>query len=78
MARITIEDCLEKIPNRFHLVLIAAKRARQLSLGGAEPVVSWESDKSTVVALREVAVGYLGVDSPKATDDEVSESELSS
>jgi DNA-directed RNA polymerase subunit omega len=78
MARITIEDCLEKIPNRFHLVLIAAKRARQLSLGGAEPIVSWENDKSTVIALREVAAGYLETDSPKTTDDEVSESEVSS
>ncbi len=57
MARITVEDCLEKVENRFQLVLIAAKRARQLALGGAEPVVAWENDKPTVVALREVAVG---------------------
>lgn len=59
MARITIEDCLKKVGNRFQLVLLAAKRARQLSLGGAEATVSWENDKPTVVALREVAEGNL-------------------
>ena len=57
MARITIEDCLKKVKNRFHLVLFAAKRARQLALGGAEPTVPWENDKATVVALREIAAG---------------------
>jgi DNA-directed RNA polymerase subunit omega len=57
MARITIEDCLGKvgIENRFQLVLVAAKRARQLALGSAEPTVPWENDKCTVVALREIA-----------------------
>lgn len=55
MARITVEDCLQQVKNRFQLVLIAAKRARQLSLGGAEPTVPWERDKPTVVALRELA-----------------------
>lgn len=58
MARITVEDCVEKIPNLFQLVLIAAKRARQLA-NGAEPMVDWENDKPTVVALREVAEGYV-------------------
>lgn len=58
MARITIEDCLGNVENRFHLVLIAAKRARQLALGGCEATVPWENDKPTVVALREVAAGY--------------------
>ena len=51
MARITVEDCAEKIPNMFHLVLVAAKRARQLA-NGAQPTVDWENDKPTVVALR--------------------------
>ncbi len=60
MARITVEDCLKKIPNRFHLVLIASKRARQLAMGAAEPAVPWENDKPTVVALREAAQGFLG------------------
>jgi DNA-directed RNA polymerase subunit omega len=58
MARITVEDCLEKIPNLFQLVLVAAKRARQLA-NGAHPMVDWENDKSTVVALREIAEGYI-------------------
>ncbi len=58
MARITVEDCSEKIPNMFQLVLVASKRARQLA-NGAEPMVDWENDKPTVVALREVAEGYI-------------------
>ncbi len=58
MARITVEDCSEKIPNMFQLVLVAAKRARQLA-NGAEPMVDWENDKPTVVALREIAEGYV-------------------
>ncbi len=58
MARITVEDCVERIPNMFQLVLIAAKRARQLA-NGAEPMVDWENDKPTVVALREIAEGYI-------------------
>ncbi len=56
MARITVEDCLEHVDNRFQLVLVAAKRARQIALG-AEPKVPWENDKPTVVALREIAAG---------------------
>jgi DNA-directed RNA polymerase subunit omega len=58
MARITVEDCLEKVPNLFHLVLVAAKRARQLA-NGAHAMVDWENDKPTVVALREIADGYI-------------------
>ena len=58
MARITIEDCSENIPNKFQLVLVAAKRARQLA-NGAEPMVEWENDKPTVIALREIAAGYI-------------------
>jgi DNA-directed RNA polymerase subunit omega len=58
MARITVEDCVANIPNKFQLVLVAAKRARQLA-NGAQPMVEWENDKPTVVALREVAEGYI-------------------
>ena len=58
MARITVEDCSEKIPNMFQLVLVAAKRARQLA-NGAEAMVPWEDDKPTVVALREIADGFV-------------------
>lgn len=59
MARITVEDCLEKVENRFHLVLVATKRARQLAMGSAEALIPWENDKATVVALREIAGGLL-------------------
>ncbi len=59
MARITVEDCLGKVRNRFHLVMLASKRARQLMLSGEEPMVAWENDKPTVVALREIAAGLI-------------------
>ncbi len=58
MARVTIVDCLENVDNRFQLVLAAAKRARQISLG-AEPLVALENDKPTVLALREIASGKV-------------------
>jgi DNA-directed RNA polymerase subunit omega len=61
MARITVEDCLEHVDNRFNLVLLATKRARQLA-NGVEPLVPWENDKPTVVALREIAEGLITVD----------------
>jgi DNA-directed RNA polymerase subunit omega len=54
MARVTVEDCIDKVPNRFDLVLLSGYRARQLS-GGAEPVVDRDRDKNPVVALREIA-----------------------
>jgi DNA-directed RNA polymerase subunit omega len=53
MARVTVEDCLENVSSRFELVLLASKRARQL-VAGKEPMVEWENDKPTVVALREI------------------------
>lgn len=59
MARVTVEDCLDYVENRFELVILATKRARQLSLTGIEPTVPWENDKSTVVALREIAEGHI-------------------
>ena len=58
MARITIEDCLDNIDNRFDLVLTATKRARQIA-NGAEPMVQEENDKPTVIALREIAEGHV-------------------
>lgn len=66
MARITVEECLSKVDNRFELVLVAAKRARQLATGGKEPLVQHESDKPTVVALREIEEGLIG---PNSFDD---------
>jgi DNA-directed RNA polymerase subunit omega len=59
MARITVQDCLEQVDNRFELVLAAARRARQVSLG-AEPRLPRENDKPTVIALREFAAGNVG------------------
>lgn len=59
MARITVEDCLDKVDNRFQLVMMTAKRARQLQTGGKEPLVSEDNDKPTVIALREVAEGLI-------------------
>ncbi len=61
MARVTVEDCLENVDNRFELVLLAAKRARQLDQG-QDPLIDWETDKSTVVALREIAEGLVSRD----------------
>lgn len=58
MARITVEDCLTHVDNRFDLVLLASRRARQL-VNGVDPLVPWENDKATVVALREIAEGLI-------------------
>lgn len=60
MARVTVEDCEALIGNRFEMVLAAAKRARQI-YNGSEPTVEWENDKPTVVALREIAEGNIGI-----------------
>lgn len=68
MARITVEDCLNKLDNRFNLVLLAARRARQLA-NGHEPRVPWENDKPTVVALREIAADTLNLDTLRNTKD---------
>jgi len=61
MARVTVEDCIEVINNRFEMVLSAARRSRQL-LNGAEPNLEWENDKPTVMALREIAEGIITKD----------------
>jgi DNA-directed RNA polymerase subunit omega len=62
MARITVEDCLEHVDNRFDLVLLAARRARQIAQG-ADPLVPAENDKPTVIALREIAANLISVNS---------------
>jgi DNA-directed RNA polymerase subunit omega len=59
MARITVEDCLVRIPNQFDLTLVAAKRARQLARG-ADAHLPWGNHKSTVLSLREIAEGHIG------------------
>lgn len=73
MARITVEDCLENVDNRFQLVLVATKRARQIT-NGADPLVPEDNDKPTVIALREIAEGLIG---PAILDEEDIPPELS-
>lgn len=59
MARVTVEDCLQNVDNRFELVMLATRRARQMREFGAEPMVPEENDKPTVIALREIADGLV-------------------
>ncbi len=59
MARLTVQDAVEKIGNRFDLVLVAARRARQMQVGGKDPLVPEENDKTTVIALREIEEGLI-------------------
>ena len=85
MARVTVEDCLENVENRFELVMVSSKRARQLANEGKEAMVPLEDDKPTVLALREIADGFVNADillEPKidhsealslATEDEFSQ-----
>lgn len=62
MARVTVEDCLEHVDNRFELVMVSSKRARQIATGGKDPLVPLENDKPTVLALREIAAGLVTAD----------------
>ncbi|MEJ2693960.1 MAG: DNA-directed RNA polymerase subunit omega [Candidatus Thiodiazotropha sp.] len=71
MARVTVEDCMDYVDNRFDLVLLATKRARQLA-NGVEPLLPWDNDKPTVMALREIADGLIthqDVDERPAEDE---------
>lgn len=76
MARVTVEDCLENVANRFELVMVASKRARQMATGGKDPLVQEESDKPTVIALREIAEGLVGPDILTREDEMEAEEEL--
>ena len=67
MARVTVEDCLDHVDNRFDLVLKATKRARQLA-SGKEPFLEWDNDKPAVMALREIAAGLITEDVLNAPD----------
>ncbi len=69
MARVTVEDCLENVDNRFELVMVATKRARQLA-NGKEPLVARENDKPTVLALREIAENLI---TPEILEEPVEE-----
>ena len=62
MARITVEDCLDHVDNRFELVMVGSKRARQIAVEGRPPLVETENDKPTVVALREIEQGLVTAD----------------
>lgn len=66
MARLTVEDCLDYVDNRFNLVLLASKRSRQISMG-ANPLVPEDKDKPTVIALREIAEGKITQENPEYT-----------
>ena len=70
MARLTVEDCLDNVENRFQLVLVAAKRARQLAMG-AEAMVELDNDKPTVLALREISENKVGPEILEADDHSV-------
>ncbi len=59
MARITVEDCLDHVDNRFELVMVSSKRARQLAVGGKDPLVPEDNDKPTIIALREIEEGLI-------------------
>lgn len=75
MARVTIEDCLENVDNRFNLVLLATKRARQI-VNGVEPLLPRENDKETVIALREIAKGIVtaeSIESPEQPEESIEE-----
>ena len=68
MARVTVEDAVEQIGNRFDLVLVAAKRARQIATEGKEPMVDMGNDKPTVVALREIELGLVTAETLDAAE----------
>ena len=68
MARITIEDCTERVPNRFHLVQMASIRTKQLKKG-AKALVQADDNKEVVIALREIAAGYISPDYPEQSAD---------
>lgn len=72
MARVTVEDCLDNVANRFELVLVASKRARQLA-NGRDATLSWNNDKPTVMALREIAEGNIDAAILKETPVEEAE-----
>lgn len=80
MARLTVEDCLENVVNRYDLVLLASKRARQIAMG-ADPLVPAENDKPTVIALREIAENLVNNDNIDTinkfeTEDEFTEADF--
>jgi DNA-directed RNA polymerase subunit omega len=76
MARITVEDCLEHVDNRFELVMLATRRARHMRQYGAEPLLPEENDKPTVIALREIAAGLISHEMLDAQDTSTEDEEM--
>ena len=76
MARVTVEDCLEHVENRFQLVMLSTKRARQLATKGHDPLVPEENDKPTILALREIAAGKVSFESIEEAERAEIEEEL--
>ena len=68
MARITVEDCLDHVDNRFELVMVGSKRARQIAVDGRPPLIDAEDDKPTVIALREIEQGLISPEVLKEID----------
>ena len=71
MARVTVEDAVEQVGNRFDLILVAARRARQLATGGRDALVEEENDKPTVIALREIEAGLVTNETMDAEEQEM-------
>ncbi|TXR54816.1 DNA-directed RNA polymerase subunit omega [Reinekea thalattae] len=69
MARVTVEDCLDKVDNRFELIMVASKRARQIANDGADLMVEEDNDKPTVIALREIAEGKVNASILEETEE---------
>lgn len=69
MARVTVEDCLDKVANRFELIMVASKRARQISNDGVDALVEEDNDKPTVIALREIAEGKVNASILEQTEE---------
>jgi DNA-directed RNA polymerase subunit omega len=76
MARVTVEDCLDHVDNRFELVMVATRRARQIYTFGSDPLVDVENDKPTVIALREIAEGLINDEMLDAQDVSTHDDEL--
>lgn len=73
MARITVEECLDHVDNRFELVMVGSKRARQIAVQGKDPMVPVENDKPTVIALREIEEGFVDASILQEQDEYVPE-----
>ena len=76
MARITVEDCLDNVDNRFELVMVSSKRARQIQAEGKDPLVEADNDKPTVIALREIAEGLVNAEIEELEGSSIEETQI--